>query len=110
MIQAKQERDEFDHIILNQKEEIEAERTLEADKADIRRAHAEQLKAQILLNEEKRLQDRREYLEEGRQLRKGIEEEKARLEMIKEKKLRELQEEEVPEKYTSELARKKIVV
>lgn len=110
MIQAKQERDEFDHIIINQKEEIDAERTLESEKAEIRRAHAEQLKAQILLNEEKRLQDRREYLEEGRQLRKGIEEEKARLEMIKQKKLKQLQDEEVPDKYTSELARKKIVV
>jgi hypothetical protein len=110
MIQAKQERDEFDRIIQAQKEAAEAERRQEEAKSEIRRQHAEQLKAQILLNEEKELQDRREYLEEGRRLRNEIDEERYRLEHIKLSKLNALKEEGVPDKYRAELAKKKISV
>lgn len=61
-----------------------------------------------MLNEEGRLQHRREYLEEGRQLRKKQEEEKAKLEKIKAAKLNHLRSVGVPDKYSAELARKKI--
>jgi hypothetical protein len=65
VIQAKQEKEEFDRIIQAQKEAADAERMQEEAKASVRKQHAQQLLSQIMSNEEGRLQDRREYLEEG---------------------------------------------
>jgi hypothetical protein len=70
VIQAKQEKDEFDRIILAQKEAAEADRLQNEAKTGVRKNHASQLLSQIMTNEEIRLQDRREYLEEGSQVRK----------------------------------------
>ena len=76
VIQAKQEKEEFDRIIQAQKESADAERMQAEAKAGVRKNHAQQLLSQIMTNEELRLQDRREYLEEGAQVRKKQDEEK----------------------------------
>lgn len=110
IIQAKQERDEFERIIQAQKEAAEAERRAEEAKAEIRRQHANQLKTQILTNAEKASLQQREYLEEGRKLRTEIESEQKKLETIRLEKLGGLRTDGVPEKYCSDLARKKITV
>jgi hypothetical protein len=47
-------------------------------------------------------------LEEGRQVRDKIAQERRKIEIIKERKLRELQELEIPDKYQTELAKKKV--
>ena len=108
IIQAKQERDEFERIILAQKEAAEAERRAEEVKAETRKQHANQLKTQILTNSEKISLKDREYLEEGRKLRTEIQSEQKKLETIRVDKLNGLRKEGVPEKYCSDLARKKI--
>lgn len=61
-----------------------------------------------MTNEDKKKQERLDYLEEGRKMRQKIEEERRKIEAIKQRKLQELRDLEIPEKYQAELARKKI--
>lgn len=106
--QAKQERDEYMRIIRTQKEEEMREAQIEEEKNNIFRSHADQLRSQIVQNDEVKKQDRLDYLEEGRKVRQELDDEKARLEQIKQKKLGELKGLGISEKYTAELAKKKI--
>jgi hypothetical protein len=71
--------------------------------------HASQLRSQINANEDKSKQERLDYLEEGRKVRSKIEEEKRKIEAIKHKKLEQLNNLEIPDKYKAELAKKKIL-
>ena len=48
-------------------------------------------------------------MEEGRKVRSKIEEEKRKIEAIKQKKLEDLNQLEIPDKYKAELAKKKIL-
>jgi len=106
--QARQDRDEFERIVLNQKFERELEIRNEAEKALRVVDHANQLKKQIAINEEKRKQGQRELLEEGRKIKEKLANEKQKLENIKSAKLAKLLNYDIPFKYTSELSRKKI--
>jgi len=66
------------------------------------------VRTQIQSNEEKSKQERLDYLEEGKKVRQKIEDERRKIEAIKQKKLGELNGLSIPEKYTAELAKKKI--
>ena len=70
--------------------------------------HSSSLRTQIVNNEEKGKQDRLDYLEEGRKVRQKIEEERRKIETIKQKKINELENLAIPDKYKAELAKKKI--
>lgn len=70
--------------------------------------YKEELLAQIQANEEVRLKKRQDHLEEGARLRAAQAAELERLAGIKEKKLRELTQSGVPDKYLTELAGLKI--
>ena len=59
-------------------------------------------------NEEVKKQDRLNYLEEGKMVRQKLEDERRKIEAIKEKKLDQLKTLDIPDKYQAELARKKI--
>ena len=106
--QAKQERDEFLRIIHKQKEVEEQERRIEEEKKEVLKKHSYQLRSQIQTNDEKTKQDRLDYLEEGRKIRHKIDEERTKIEAIKQKKLNELGNLAIPEKYMAELSKKKI--
>lgn len=106
--QAKQERDEFLRIIHKQKEVEEQERRIEEEKKDVLKKHSNQLRTQIHTNDEQGKQDRLDYLEEGRKIRQKIDDERVKIEAIKQKKLGELGALNIPEKYAAELAKKKI--
>jgi len=106
--QARQERDEFERIVTNQKFERELEVRNENEKALRVVDHANQLKKQIAINEEKKKQASRELLEEGRKIKEKLANEKGKLENIKSAKLAQLSTYDIPVKYTSELARKKM--
>jgi len=108
--QAKQERDEFQRIIHNQKMERDVELKAELERQQMVKQHAGQLKKQIAVNEEKQKQDKRGYLEEGKKIKDKLTAEKKLLENIKSEKLGELQDLGIPEKYQAELAKKKIIV
>merc|ERR1712151_1203319 len=106
--QAKFERDEFERIIQVQLQQEEAERQRQAEEKAMRVQHASELRNQIGAREEKALQERRNFLEEGNTVRATIGSERKKLEKIKSRKIDELKKVGVPEKYWAELARKKI--
>eukprot|EP00392_Amoebophrya_sp_AT5.2_P006067 g6077.t1 len=108
--QAKQERDEFDRIIAVQIQQEEAERDKATGEMKARYLHCDELRKQIAAREEKQLQGRRNALEEGNQVRADLAVERKKLEKIKSRKIEELKKCGVPEKYWSELAKKKIAV
>ena len=70
--------------------------------------HATGIRTQILQNEEVKKQERLNYLEEGKMVRQKLEDERRKIEAIKDKKLGQLKGLEIPDKYQAELARKKI--
>jgi hypothetical protein len=106
--QARQDQSEFFRVVDVQMAKEEEEAQQSARLAALRKQHKEELQAQINFNEERRLHERREFLEEGDSLRKNMMDEQARLESIKQRKLDELSRTGVPTKYLAELARKKI--
>ena len=106
--QAKQERDEFARIIEKQKELAEHERKIEEEKKNVLKNHSTQLRSQIQQNDEKTKQDRLDYLEEGRKVRQKVDDERRKIEAIKNKKLDQLNNLSIPDKYKAELAKKKI--
>merc|ERR1719247_1665266 len=108
--QAKFERDEFERIIEVQMQQEDAEKQRQSEEKGMRKAHVEELRAQIGAREEKALQERRDFLEEGNVIRSQISSERKKLEKIKSRKIEELKKVGVPEKYWAELARKKISI
>eukprot|EP00927_Polykrikos_kofoidii_P065028 TRINITY_DN60826_c0_g1_i1.p1 TRINITY_DN60826_c0_g1~~TRINITY_DN60826_c0_g1_i1.p1 ORF type:complete len:522 (-),score=180.02 TRINITY_DN60826_c0_g1_i1:74-1639(-) len=108
--QAKFERDEFERIIEVQMQQEEAERQRQGEEKSMRYEHCNELRGQIAAREEKALQERRDFLEEGNTVRATIGGERRKLEKIKSRKIDELKKAGVPEKYWAELARKKISV
>lgn len=80
------------------------------DEKTTRYRHCDELREQIAAREEQALQNRQQSLDEGNQVRREIAAERAKLEGIKAKKIEELKKMGVPQKYWSELARKKISI
>merc|ERR1719324_1747728 len=105
---AKAEREEFDRIVLVQREAEAVENEKEHQMKDARYKHRRDVQEQIQKNEGRRRQERLDYLEEGRKLRKEIEKEKSHLLNIKDRKVQELRTAGVPDKYLTELMRHKV--
>merc|ERR1719284_2003073 len=105
---ARAEKEDFERVLRvnmqRQREEAEAHEAAET----IRRRHQQDLLAQIHEAEEKRIKQRQEHLEEGRKIRERLQRERVHLEMVKERKLRELRAAGVPEKYVAELVKMKV--
>lgn len=108
--QAKQERDEFQRIVEAQKVQRDNEIRLEQDKAHMKKLHSIELRKQMATNEETHKQKARDKYEEGKKIKDKMEAERRTLERIKNEKLQGLYNDTIPEKYTAELARKKIVM
>ena len=89
---------------------VNANLKLEKEKEDLLKKHAEELRKQISLNEELKKQAERDRLEEGKKIKDNLANHKQLLENIKSKKLEDLKGLGIKDKYTSELARKKIVI
>merc|ERR1712046_66835 len=105
---AKAERDEFDRIVHVQREAEAVEVEKEKQMMDARYKHRRDVQEQISKNEAMRRQERLDYLEEGRKLRKEIEKEKKHLNDIKDRKIQEMHVSGVPDKYLTELQRHKV--
>lgn len=74
------------------------------------RMHAEELKKQIIINQEKKKVELRTMLEEGRKVKNMLASERIILDDLKKDKIRELQGLGVDQKFTTQLTRKKIDV
>jgi len=108
--QAKREKDAFEKILQQQKIQIDVELRAEEGRKNMIKDHAEQLKKQVAIREEQKLQEKRALLEDGKKIKDKLANEKKLLERIKEEKLSDLKASGVAEKYTGELARKRIIV
>jgi len=106
--QAKREKDAFEKIIQQQKAQRDTELRAEEVKKMMVDEHANQLKKQVAIREEQKLQEKRALLEDGKKIRDKLAHEKKILEQIKEQKLADLKASGIAEKYTGELARKRI--
>lgn len=65
--------------------------------------------SQITKNEQLTQQERLDYLEEGKKVRQKLEDDRLKVEGIKQRKLNELKTLGIEQKYQYELAKKKIV-
>eukprot|EP01017_Pseudomicrothorax_dubius_P042904 TRINITY_DN7068_c0_g1_i3.p1 TRINITY_DN7068_c0_g1~~TRINITY_DN7068_c0_g1_i3.p1 ORF type:complete len:532 (-),score=244.84 TRINITY_DN7068_c0_g1_i3:113-1708(-) len=108
--QAKLDRDEFQRVITQQKIERDNELKQEIERNALRKKHAEELRKQIATNEEVKKQGDRDKFEEGKKIRDNLDRQKKLLENVKEQKLTDLKSIGIPDKYTGELARKKIQI
>jgi hypothetical protein len=108
--QARQDRDEFQRIIQTQKVERDLELKVEQEKKQLVHDHATELKKQMALNQEKKFQDKRTHLEEGKKVKDKLAYEQRTLDKLKTQKMGELAGAGVNEKYMSDLARKKVAV
>lgn len=106
--QAKAERDAFLKVIERQKEEEENEKRVEQQKQSAFKNHATAIRDQIGKNDEVKKQARLDYLEEGRKVRQRLEDERVKVEGIKNSKLQGLQKLGIDNKYQADLSKKKI--
>ena len=108
--QAKQDRDEFQRVIHEQKRDRDVDLKLEQEKNEMVKKHADELKKQIALNNEKKKQEKRNLLEEGKKVKDKLKTQQKVLEEMKSKKIEELRGTNIPQKYTMDLQKKKINV
>lgn len=106
--QAAADRAEHESIVHVQRE-MQSEQHLKQSLDKERNSrYNQELQAQISETREMRRKTRKEFMEEGLQLRRQEEEHKAKLEEIRRRKVEQLETMGVPKKYTVELATKKL--
>lgn len=106
--QARAEKAEFEAVIRKQKEVKELEEKLENERKELLKKHAVELKKQIVEKKELTEEQKKTKDIENQQLQETFQGQKALLERIKQEKIRELRELNVPDKYIVELENKKI--
>ncbi|XP_039251391.1 cilia- and flagella-associated protein 45-like [Styela clava] len=104
-VQAQRERMEFERVLREQQRQLEIEKDEEEIKRDARLNHADEVRKQIREKEQARIQDRKSFFEEGIKMEEEARQRRARLDMVKKKKLNELRKAGVPEKYCAEVER-----
>ena len=95
-------------MIRKQKEVKELEEKLENERKELLKKHAVGLKKQIVEKKELTEEQKKTKDIENQQLQETFQGQKALLERIKQEKIRELRELNVPDKYIVELENKKI--
>lgn len=105
-IVAARERAEFERVLRAQQELIEKEQEKELQKNQQIRRHADAVRQQVRERELQAITQRRELFREGERLEEEARSRRARLDEIKEKKLRELKAAGLSEKYCKEVERK----
>ncbi|EFC44289.1 hypothetical protein NAEGRDRAFT_67854 [Naegleria gruberi] len=100
---AREDREDFSRIVDHQKKLEELEK-LKAEEEKKRRVQTQQQLMQQMDNtKEEKDKQRREYLEEGELLKRKMELERKKVELIRKKKLHELLESGIQDKYTGKL-------
>jgi len=107
--QAKLNQEEYNRIIEKQLKNLENDKKKEEDKKKTLLDHNQELRRQIKEREEVERLKRREILEDGRMLKQKLQGEKERVENMKEKKISEIKDMNVAEKYYVDLEKFKVV-
>jgi hypothetical protein len=108
--QTLQEKEEAQRVGGWHQQQIEMEKERERMMAEQRQLHRLSLLQQIQEKEKEKKEARSHYLEEGKIVTAQLEADKTKLQKLKHEKLELLEKMGVPEKYRSELAKKKIMV
>lgn len=108
--QAVREKQEFMQVLDWQTQQNEVERWAATQKTKASQDHKEAILAQIRQKELEEAAARKAFLAEGQVIIKEAAAKKAQLERIKAQKLAQLEAAGVPEKYRTELAKKKVLV
>lgn len=106
--QAVLEKEEHQRLVQLQQEQMYREAQREEDSRGKKMTLRDEVLQQIKHNQHEREHARQRYLEDGKAVAEQVEAERRRLEAIKAAKLEEMRRMGIPEKYTAELARKKI--
>ncbi|XP_072165777.1 cilia- and flagella-associated protein 45-like [Diadema setosum] len=105
-VQAQRERAEFERVLRAQQEAMERDRMEDQEKKHQRHSHADDVRKQIREKEQLRVSDRNAFFEEGVKINEEARERRAKLDAIKKRKLNELRDAGVPDKYCAEVERK----
>lgn len=105
-VQAQRERNEFDRVLRAQKELVEKSKLEEHAHRTKKLSHADDVRGQIRQKEQERISDRNAFFEEGVKLDEEARARRAKLELVKRKKLGELRDAGIPEKYLAQVERK----
>lgn len=105
-VQAARERAEFDKSLLEQQKEVAAIHEKELKRQTEQVQYANDVRQQIGERETERINNRRAFFEETETMDKDIEAKNKQIEEVKRRKLLELKESGVPEKYVLEVARR----
>lgn len=106
--QVRAEKAEFEAVIRKQKEVRDLEAKLENERKELLRKHAVELKKQIVEKHELKEEGKKVREIDNQQLQETFQGQKALLERIKQEKIRQLRDLNVPDKYIVELESKKI--
>merc|ERR1712190_138197 len=105
-VQAQRERAEFERVLRAQKELVEKQKREEEFARNKKLTHADDVRAQIRKKEQERIQERNAFFEEGVKLDEEARARRAKLEAVKRKKLTELRDAGIPDKYLAQVERK----
>lgn len=105
-VKAQRDRSEFDRVLIAQEEAVERDRELKRRRHDKRRQHADEVRGQIRQKEQETIQERKSFFDEGIRLDQEARERREKLNQIKMRKLQELREAGIPEKYCAEVSRR----
>lgn len=105
-VQAACDRAEFERVLKAQKEQQLKDEDVEKQNASRRQRYAQDIREQISEKEKERVHLRKSYFEEGEKLNKEAKERRQKLDDIKRRKLKELRDAGVPDKYCNEVARR----
>lgn len=98
-VQAKKERVEFENILRAQKEVMEKEKRDDDVLKSRAMKHSKEIRAQIAAKEKEKINERQAFFAEGRKYMEENKLHRQKIESIKEKKLKELKEAGIPDKY-----------
>jgi len=105
-IQAQRERQEFQRILGGQEREIVKEKESKEKKLVELDNHARQLRAQIQNREQERIEERRQFYDESDKLAVEQQEQERKIQKVIDRKLDELRQAGIDEKYVAEVVRK----
>merc|ERR1712050_98463 len=105
-VQAARERAEFDKSLLEQQKEVKKIHEQEEKKQMAQLQYSNDIRNQIHERESERIESRKQFFIETQELEEEINAKNKQLEEVKRRKLAELKESGVPEKYVLEVARR----
>ncbi|XP_065056282.1 cilia- and flagella-associated protein 45-like [Rhopilema esculentum] len=105
-VQAARDRAEFERVLSAQRGQAAKEEELENHFQHRRKNYAEDIRTQMREKEKERIQNRNAFFEEGVKLDIEAKERRQKLDAIKQRKLRELKDAGVHDKYVNEVSRR----